>query len=72
MGHIHLLGFSPQFTVHHRLTSENPRSSGGLADTSNGFHARYAPGGLYDVPVQQGWLEGAEPKARLNSTPDFM
>ena len=35
------------------------------------FWARYAPGRLYDVPVQMGWLKEPSTEEDLNPTPIF-
>lgn len=36
------------------------------------FWARFAPGRLFDVPVQQGWLAEARSESELNPTPMFL
>ena len=36
------------------------------------FWARYAPGRLFDVPVEQGWLRSPIPESELNPTPMFL
>ena len=36
------------------------------------FWARLAPGRLYDVPVEMGWLEEPLPESRLNPRPYFL
>lgn len=36
------------------------------------FWARFAPGRLYDVPVQLGWLDAPTPEDRLNPIPMFL
>ena len=36
------------------------------------FWARYAPGRLYDVPVQLGWLSERLPESQLNPMPMFL
>jgi oxazoline/thiazoline synthase len=36
------------------------------------FFARFAPGRLYDVPVELGWLANAHSEAELNPQPMFL
>ena len=36
------------------------------------FWARFAPGRLYDVPVQLGWLDQPTPESELNPFPMFL
>ena len=36
------------------------------------FWARFAPGRLYDVPVQLGWLSEPTPESALNPVPMFL
>lgn len=36
------------------------------------FWARFAPGRLYDIPVQQGWLPATLPEEQLNPIPMFL
>ena len=33
------------------------------------YHARFAPGRLYQVPVKLGWRSRPMPESRLNPTP---
>jgi hypothetical protein len=36
------------------------------------FWGRYAPGRLYDVPVELGWLERPRTESELNPIPFFL
>jgi ribosomal protein S12 methylthiotransferase accessory factor len=36
------------------------------------FWARFAPGRLYDIPVQMGWMEKPLPEEELNPIPVFI